>query len=253
MLIKDVTDDDLSRVSYSRSPLDRSVTTITEMAVAGQLMKMRILLLTLIAAPAASASGQWARRIERGDRYFGGSAAASFYTNGGAHFAEIRDRNYFTANLRAEWVLETAGPFALASTLDVVPVAVVSRRAGTLRDCWTDVAGRAHCQTADARATYGSGANPLGIKLYLANRSRARLFTAGSVGMLWFNRDMPIAGSRRMNFAVDYGGGVEVNTVAASAVVIGWRFQHMSNGYTSPLNPGLDVNVLYLGLLRRRR
>ena len=253
MPIKDVTDDDLSRVFYSRWRLHRSVTTITEMAATGQLMKNGVLLLTLLATPIVPVWAQWARRVERGDRYVGGSAAASFYTNGGAHFAEIRDRNYFTASLRAEWVLETAGPFALASTLDVVPVAVVSRRAGNLRDCWTDVGGRAHCQTADARATYGSGANPLGIKLYLANQSRARLFTAGSVGMLWFNRDMPIAGSRRMNFAVDYGGGVEINTFSANVVVLGWRFQHMSNGYTSPLNPGLDVNVLYLGLLRRRR
>jgi len=255
MPYKDVTEGDLSRVFYTRGRLDRRVTTITEIAIVGQLMTMRLLLVALLAVPIAPAAAQWggARRIERGDRYVGGSAAASFYTNGGAHFAEIRDRNYFTANLRAEWVLETAGPFALASTLEVVPIAVVSRRAGPLRDCWTDVAGRSHCQSADARATYGSGANPLGIKLYLANESRARLFTDGSVGMLWFNRDMPIAGSRRMNFAVDYGGGVEVNTFGASAVVLGWRFQHMSNGYTSPLNPGLDVNVLYLGLLRRRR
>ena len=209
------------------------------------------LLVALGAFPASAAHSQ-GRRVERGDRWVGASAGASFYTSGGAHFAEIRERNVITTTLRAEWVIETAGPFALASTMDLVPLTVVSRRGGVLQDCWKDSGGRSRCQTGDDAPIFGIGGNPLGIKLYLANESRARLFTGGSVGLMVFNRDMPIAGSRQMNFAVEYGGGVEINSLGGSAIVMGWRFQHMSNGYTSNLNPGLDVNVLYLGLMRRR-
>ena len=196
---------------------------------------------------------QLSRPVQRGDRSIGGWAAASFYMQGGAHFAAIRERNLMITDLRSEWVLEDAGPFALATTMDLVPLVVVSRRAGPLRDCWTNQpSGRSQCQSAESAPTYGAGAHPLGIKLYLANGARARLFAGGSVGMLFFNREMPIVGSNRMNFAVEYGGGVEANALGRSAIVVGWKFQHMSNGYTSPLNPGLDVNMLYLGLLRRR-
>ena len=210
-------------------------------------------LATLLLVEATTLTAQSGRPVQRGDRSFGGWAAASFYTQSGAHFASIRERNLMTTNLRAEWVIETAGPFGLATTMDLVPLAVVSRRAGPLRDCWTTVpSGRSQCQSAEGAPTYGVGAQPLGIKLYLANQPRARLFGGGSVGMLFFNRDMPISGSRRMNFAVEYGVGVEVSSVGRSAVVLGWKFQHMSNGYTSPINPGLDVNMLYLGLLHRR-
>lgn len=208
----------------------------------------------LIMSIAAGGEAQVARPLKRGDRWVGGSAAASFYLRGGAHFAAIRERNFLTTSVRAEWVLETVGPFALATTMEAVPLAVVSRRSGPLRDCWTSQpSGRSQCQVAEDARTFGAGAHPLGVKLYLANAPRARPYVGGSVGMLFFDREMPIAGSNRMNFALEYGGGVEINTSRGSAIALGWRFQHMSNGYTSPVNPGLDVNLLYLGLLHRRR
>src|SRR5256885_656941 len=54
------------------------------------------------------------------------------------------------------------------------------------------------------------------------------------------------------HFSAIYGFGTEFTTISGSSIQFGWKFQHMSNGYTSPLNPGLDVNVIYLGWSRRR-
>lgn len=137
--------------------------------------------------------------------------------------------------------------------MDLVPVAIVSRRSGPLRDCWTtQTSGRSQCQGADKTPAYGTGAHPLGVKFYVANQPRARVFAGGSVGIMFFDREMPIVGSNRMNFAVEYGGGIEANALGHSVIVLGWKFQHMSNGYTSPVNPGLDVNMLYVGILRHR-
>jgi len=196
---------------------------------------------------------QASRPVIRGDRYLGASAAASVYLGSGAHFAEIRERNMFATTVRAEWVLENAGPLAMSTTMELIPLAAVSRRNGPLRDCWTEPNGRSRCQVAESEATLGSGLIPFGLKLYALNGSRARLFANGAAGIMLFSRDMPVAGSRRMNFSVEYGAGAEVAAVRGGVIVMGWMFQHMSNAYTAPENPGLDVNLFYLGLLHRRR
>lgn len=215
--------------------------------------KATLTVTALLAMHASALKAQWARPVTRGDRFIGASAAASVYLDGGAHFAEIRERNMFATSLRAEWVLENAGPLALSSTIELVPMALVSRRAGSVRDCWPEPNGRTHCQTASNEATYGSGLFPFGLKLYALNGAHAGLFATGSTGLMVFSRDMPVVGSRRLNFAVEYGGGAEVSTVKGGVIQLGWKFQHMSNAYTAQENPGLDLNMFYLGLLRRRR
>lgn len=207
-------------------------------------------------ATSAEAQGRWVGRVGGalvpGDRVIGGSAEASFYTDGGARFAEIRNRNVFMAGVRAEWVLEAAGPFAVSSTMEALPLIVVNRRSGSLQDCWSGPGGRPRCQTEQGGPNFGVGVVPFGIKLYFANRRDVRVFASGAAGLVLFSRDMPVAGSRRLNFLVEYGAGAEVGRSAHGAVVVGWKFQHMSNAYTSLLNPGLDANVIYAGLLFRR-
>ncbi|HEU4995532.1 MAG TPA: acyloxyacyl hydrolase [Gemmatimonadaceae bacterium] len=214
---------------------------------------MRRRLLTTLLFLHAPLLGAQSGRLSPGDRFVGASAAASFYTQSGAHFANIRDRNVFGTGLTAEWVLEAAGPLAVATTIEVVPLAVVSRRAGPLEDCWTSASGRRRCQLGESSPAVGSGILPFGLKLYFANTPRVRAFTSGATGMMLFSQEMPVTGSRRMNFAVEYGAGAEISTIRGSSVVVGWKFQHMSNAYTAPLNPGVDANMLYLGLLHRRR
>jgi Lipid A 3-O-deacylase (PagL) len=181
------------------------------------------------------------------------SASASFYTQRGAHFANIRDRNVFFTGLSAEWVLEAAGPLAVATTIELVPLAVVSRRSGTPEDCWTSASGRRRCQLGATTPAVGSGILPFGLKLYFANTPRVRLFTSGATGMMLFSQEMPVTGSRRMNFAVEYGAGAEISTIRGGSLLAGWTFKHMSNAYTAPLNPGVDANMLYVGLMHRRR
>src|SRR5438132_14319643 len=96
----------------------------------------------LLALHCAILGAQSARPLARGDRFVGASAAASVYMDVGSHFAEIRDRNMFSTALRAEWVLENAGPLALSSTMELVPIAMISLRAGAGRDCWLEPNGR---------------------------------------------------------------------------------------------------------------
>jgi hypothetical protein len=216
-------------------------------------MKRSAWVFTAILVQATLLEAQAYKSVARGDRVFGASAGASFYTPNGAHFAEIRDRNLFLTSLRAEWVLETVGPMAVASTVELVPLAVISRRAGPLRDCWRAINGKNRCQAAQSEPALGTGIVPFGFKLYLLNQPRARLFANAGTGLMMFSHEVPVGGSRRLNFTVEYGAGVEAATVRGSSIVVGWKFHHMSNAYTAPQNPGVDVNLLYVGLLHRRR
>lgn len=200
----------------------------------------------------AQVGGGGGGALAPGDRMVGGLAEASFYMDGGARFAEIRNRNVFMAGVRAEWVLEAAGPFAVASTMEALPLIVVNRRGGSLQDCWSGPGGRPRCQTDEGGANVGVGLVPFGFKLYLANRRNLRVFGSGAAGLVLFSRDMPVAGSRRLNFLVEYGAGAEIGRLGPGAVVVGWKFQHMSNAYTSLLNPGLDANVVFAGVLFHR-
>jgi hypothetical protein len=215
--------------------------------------KAMLAVTAMLAIHATRLDAQGMRRVERGDRFIGAFAAASVYMDGGARFAELRERNMFATSLRAEWVLESAGPLAISSTIELVPMALISRRAGSIRDCWVEPNGRSHCQTASGEPTYGSGLFPFGLKLYALNGATARLFATGSTGLMMFSRDMPVVGSRRLNFAIEYGVGVEVGAVSGRVIALGWKFHHMSNAYTAQENPGLDLNMFYLGLLHRRR
>ena len=115
--------------------------------------------------------------------------------------------------------------------------------------------GRSMIQTVETgRAlAVGAGLSPLGLQLYTSRLGGARFFAGSSVGGLWFNREMPIAGAHRFNFALQAGGGIELANRTGGAVVVGYKFHHLSNAGTAAQNPGLDAHVLYVGLVRRRR
>ena len=205
-----------------------------------------------LGAQAPVAQGHAAPRP--GDRLLGAWLGASFYSPVGTHLGATPDRDLFLAGLRAEWVLEAAGPLALASTMDLIPMAVVTRNPEyRLRRLATFGGGTVEYKEPTGRGpVYGAGLSPLGLKLYLAPGGRARLYAAGAAGALWFTRDMPVPNARRFNYAFEYGGGVELARADGVAFVLGYKFHHLSNLYTAPENPGLDGNVVYVGLLRRR-
>jgi hypothetical protein len=94
--------------------------------------------------------------------------------------------------------------------------------------------------------------SPIGLQFYSARSGGARLFAGGSAGAIWFNRDMPVAGARRFNFALQLGTGVELAARNGGALVLGYKFHHLSNAGTARANPGIDGHVVYVGLMRRR-
>jgi lipid A 3-O-deacylase PagL len=101
-------------------------------------------------------------------------------------------------------------------------------------------------------AVVGAGILPTGFQLYTRSVRPVRFFLGAAGGLLWFTRDTPVPDARRMNFAADAGVGAELLSHDGRVLVVGYKFQHLSNGGTARLNPGFDTHLMYVGVMRRR-
>jgi opacity protein-like surface antigen len=66
--------------------------------------------------------------------------------------------------------------------------------------------------------------------------------------MLYFGAAVPDERGRRLNFAVGIGAGLQVLLLSGLSVTAGYRYHHLSNGFRGSINPGLDANLLFLGV-----
>jgi hypothetical protein len=190
--------------------------------------------------------------IHRGDRSIGAWVGFSPLSRDG--FRPTPRRELFTAAARAEWVIETFGPFALATTSDLIPVAVVTRTPTYITRVEVDPEFGEYSYIAETgnKPVFGAGAAPFGLKLYVGSSHNLRFYGAGAIGGLWFTRHMPVPQARRFNILAEAGGGFELMRPSGRAVQLGYKFHHLSNANTAASNPGLDSHVFYLGLSRLR-
>ena len=100
----------------------------------------------------------------------------------------------------------------------------------------------------DQRAVFGAGAMPLGFQFRFAPHGRLQPFASASGGLLWFTDRVPDRESARLNFAAELGVGIVAMLGSRAGLLCGYRFHHLSNGGTAPSNPGVDSNLLYVGV-----
>lgn len=86
------------------------------------------------------------------------------------------------------------------------------------------------------------------------NRDSARIHPYGELatGPMWAEKRVP-ASTSRFNFITSAGAGVTLWPQRRVSLVVGYRFQHISNGGYSPRNPGLNVSSVVLGARLKRR
>lgn len=135
-------------------------------------------------------------------------------------------------------VLARGENLALKYTLDAVPVASMSFPA--FETTGTGVR--------EVRKTItGAGLSPVGFQLNFRRRERVQPFAQASGGFLYFGERVPDVRGAQFNFTGDFGGGVQWKTGARRAWTVGYRYQHVSNGYRADVNPGFDSNLFYVG------
>lgn len=95
--------------------------------------------------------------------------------------------------------------------------------------------------------TYGLGGYPVGLRLQFGTQN-VRPFLTGHTGLLYFFDRVPDDRGRQLNFAAALGGGLHIFLPHRTSLTVEYRYHHLSNGFRGSINPGLDVNVLSLGV-----
>jgi Lipid A 3-O-deacylase (PagL) len=104
-------------------------------------------------------------------------------------------------------------------------------------------------QFSASHAVYGFAITPLGFTAEFARHRRVYPFLETDEGIIASSEPIPInvPGATGLNFLIDLGGGVRIHAGERRQITFGYKFLHISNGFTSPVNPGVDNNVFYAG------
>jgi hypothetical protein len=158
------------------------------------------------------------------------------------------DARFGNIGLRYGRVLAANQNLAFSWTIDAVPVAILSVKRLTIVPTGS---GSFTVQQSRDR-TYGAGLSPIGLKLGFRRSQMLQPFANGSAGFLYFSKQVPVAGASQFNFTFDFGGGLDIVKDGRRAISIGYKFQHISNGYTATINPGVDIQMIFVGYSIRR-
>ncbi len=100
-----------------------------------------------------------------------------------------------------------------------------------------------------SHAVYGFAVTPLGFTADFGRGHKVYPFLETDEGIIASSEPIPIniPGATGLNFLIDLGGGVRIKTGERHTISLGYKFLHISNGFTSAVNPGVDNNVFYAG------
>jgi hypothetical protein len=152
---------------------------------------------------------------------------------------QTEDRKLFLLNLQYARTLFTTRPLTVRYTAEAVPVALEMQPTQAYLVNGNPLVN-------PAATVYGAGASPLGFQGNFGRKS-IQPFATGSVGFLYFNRQVPIIGSSQFNYTVTIGFGAQFFRRSERSFSVGWKYHHLSNNYQAPLNPGIDSSVFYAG------
>jgi hypothetical protein len=193
-------------------------------------------------APDTSAKSQTPTAgIQKRDNEWGVWGGISFDST--TLIGKTPDAKFGNIGLRYGRVLKTSKTVAFEWTIDVIPVSVLSNP----RPEVTSVGPGFTITSLVRHSVYGFGAAPIGLKFNFRRNRRVQPFGQATGGFLYFNRQAPVDDSSRFNFTFDFSGGVQIVNSNRRSFTIGYKYQHISNGYTGTFNPGVDVQMIFAG------
>ena len=145
--------------------------------------------------------------------------------------------------LRYGRVLAANRTLAFEYTIDAIPVAILSTKRLTV----IKISPGLFSLRENRESVYGAGLAPVGLKLNFRRHRRVQPFASGTGGFLYFTEQVPVSGASQFNFTFDFGGGVQIVNSNRRSFTIGYKFHHISNGYTAAINRGVDVQMIYAG------
>lgn len=98
-----------------------------------------------------------------------------------------------------------------------------------------------------SQRAYGFGVSPLFFRWNFARPERVQPFVEFAGGLLRTDRPVP-EDTRRRNFTAQTGLGVRIWLSAHQALLLGYRFHHLSNAGPGEINPSVNSNFFYGGV-----
>ncbi|MFM8534342.1 MAG: acyloxyacyl hydrolase, partial [Acidimicrobiia bacterium] len=102
----------------------------------------------------------------------------------------------------------------------------------------------------DPEAMYGIGIAPVVWRWNFPPRRSWSAYAELSMGGMWSSAPLP-ENTGRGNFTAHWGGGVRIRPRGTHAWLVGYRFQHFSNGNQLGSNPGVNSHVVMAGWSHR--
>lgn len=99
------------------------------------------------------------------------------------------------------------------------------------------------------KSAFGGGLLPLAAEATVFVSDKAGLVVGGGGGAAYFDRRIPDPAETRINFLADGHAGLYLRS-AIGVTTVGFRLQHISNGDTGRVNPGMDSRMLYVAFAR---
>ena len=152
------------------------------------------------------------------------------------------DARFGNIGMRYGRVLAASKTVAFEWTIDAIPVAIFSNNRFNVVP-----SGTGFIFTQTRKSVYAWGLAPIGLKFNFRRNRRVQPFGHATGGFLDFNEQVPIAGAARFNFTFDFSGGVQIVNTNRRAFTIGYKYQHISNGFRATFNPGVDVQMIFAG------
>ena len=208
---------------------------------------LTVVLLAVIAAPAQTNPNQSTDEpqsnegIEKGWNEFGVWGGVSFHAP--TLIGKTPEARFAHLGLRYGRVLAASKNVAFEYTVDVIPVAVLSLKRFTA----VPVSPGVFTIQESRESVYGAGAAPIGLKLNFRRQKRVQPFVAATGGFLYFTEQVPVAGASQFNFTYDFSGGIQIVNSNRRSFTVGYKYHHISNGYTATFNPGVDLQMIYAG------
>jgi Lipid A 3-O-deacylase (PagL) len=180
-------------------------------------------------------------RIQRGMNEFGVLGGISFHAP--TLWGTTENARFGNITFRYGRVLAANKSVAFEWTIDGSPLAVLSLK----RLTFTQTPSGNFTVTGSRETVYGAGVSPIGLKFSFRPQRRVQPFASAAGGFLFFEKDIPVPGAARFNFNVEFSGGIQIVNSSRRSFTLGYKYQHISNGFHSPINPGIDLQMIYGG------
>jgi hypothetical protein len=115
-----------------------------------------------------------------------------------------------------------------------------------------DCSGRGADVYEQRYTSFGAGVTPIGLRLITQLPLSAKFSLSAAGGAVLLNKAIPYAQAKRANFQVTARPAIGFPISRHGTFWAGYELFHMSNGNTSPINPGINAGLVMFGFQRER-